>query len=67
MEQQIRSIIQEVFHDLQACCAESGERLCAEGLADAIADRMYDSNPEYRAMSYEQRAAVVLRICKQYV
>lgn len=67
MEQQIHSIIQEIFYDLQACCEEAGERLCAEGLTDAVGDRMHDDNAEYRTMPYEQRRAMVFKICRQYI
>jgi hypothetical protein len=66
MEQQIRSIINDVFYDLQACAEEMGETLDAEGLADCVGDRMFDDCPEYRNMPYEQRRALVVNICKQY-
>lgn len=67
MQDQIHGFINEMFYDLQACCREAGERLCSEGLADAVCDRMHDENAEYRAMPYNQRRAMVLKICRQYV
>lgn len=63
----IRQIINEVFYDLQQASADCGEDLCAEGLADYIGDRMYDDCPEYRAMPYESRRALAVKICKEYV
>lgn len=67
MEQQIRNIINDVFYDLEAACAEVGETLCAQGLADCVGDRMIDTSDEYRAMPYAQRRAFVLSVCQQYV
>ena len=66
MEKQIVSYINEMFYDLQACCLGVGETLCAEGLADAICDRMHDECAEYRALPWEQRRDMVLKICRQY-
>ena len=66
MEQQMREIVQEVFYDLQAACAEFGEELDAETLADTIGDRMCDCSMEYRNMQYEERRALTLQIAKQY-
>lgn len=66
MQQQIRSIINDVFYDLQQACAEVGEDLDAEGLADTVCDRMFDSDPNYRKLPYEERRALVLGICKEY-
>ena len=66
MQQQIRSIINEVFYDLQQACAEVGEDLDADSLADTVCDRMFDSDPNYRNMPYDQRRALVLGICKEY-
>jgi hypothetical protein len=67
MEQQIRRIINEVHYDLEQACAEAGEPLCAESLADYICDRMHDESAEYRAMPYAKRRAFAVRICKEYV
>ena len=67
MEQEIRQVINEVFYDLEAACNDCGETLCAEGLADSVGDQMYDRNEEYRAMPYEQRRALTLKISKLYV
>lgn len=44
-----------------------GEGLDAESLADAVGDRMYDDCEEYRNTPYEERRALVLKICKEYV
>lgn len=63
MEQQIRNIINEVFYDLDAAL---GEDLDAENLADTVADRMFDTSDEYRALPYLLRRAVVLKICCEY-
>ena len=66
MEQQMRQIVQEVFPDLEAALAECGETLDAESLADTIGDRMCDRSAEYRAMPWEQRRAITLRIAREY-
>jgi hypothetical protein len=66
MEQQMRQIINDVFYDLEAACAEMGESLDAESLADCVGDRMIDDCPEYRAMPYPQRRARVLQVCREY-
>ena len=66
MEQQMREIVQEVFYDLQAACAEFGEELDAETLADTIGDRMCDYSTEYRNMQYEERRALTLKVAKLY-
>lgn len=66
MDKQIRAIIQEVFMDLEAACAEVGEHLDAENLADCVGDRMCDISKEYLAIPYAQRRAIVLQICKEY-
>ena len=63
MEQQIRSIINEVFYDLQEAL---GEDLDAESLADTVADRMHDLSEDYRTAAYAERRALVLKICQQY-
>lgn len=67
MEQQIRRIINDVFYDLQEACEFGGEPLCAEGLADCVGDRMHDESEEYRAMPYEQRRKMTLKIAREYV
>lgn len=66
MDKKIRAIIQEVFSDLEAACAEVGETLDAESLADAVGDRMSDISAEYRAMPYAARRKMVLEICQEY-
>jgi hypothetical protein len=63
MEQQIRTIINDVFYDLQEAC---GEDFDAEALADTVCDRMFDESDEYRNTDYLQRRAVVVRICREY-
>ena len=67
MEQEMRQIINDVFSDLEAACAEVGESLDAEDLADCVGDRMHDTSEEYRAMPYAQRRALTLKVCQQYV
>ena len=67
MEHRIRQIINEIFSDLQQACADSGEPLCAEALTDCLEDRMCDENKEYRAMPWEKRRAMTLRIAREYV
>ena len=67
MEQRMHQIIQEVFYDLEAACLECGEALDAEGLADTVGDRMCDESAEYRAMPWEERRALTLKVSKQYV
>lgn len=66
MEQEIRTIINDVFYDLQAALAECGEEVTAEDLADTVGDRMYDLSDEYRTAPYAERRAFVLNICKEY-
>lgn len=67
MKDQIRRIINDITPDLEQACAEMGEGLDAESLADAVGDRMYDDCEEYRNTPYEERRALVLKICKEYV
>ena len=67
MEHKMHAYVNDVFHDLEQACQECGESLCAEGLADAIGDHMYDISAEYRAMPYEERRAIALSVAKQYV
>ena len=66
MESKIRNIIQEIYSDTEAACAEWGESLDAESLADGVCDRLCDTSAAYLAMPYEQRRALVLKICKEY-
>ena len=66
MEHRMREIVQEVYMDLEAACAEFGESLDAESLADTIGDRMHDESAEYRAMPYAQRRALTLKVAQQY-
>lgn len=68
MEKLMHKYVNDVFHDLEQACAECGEPLCAEGLADAIGDHMHDISAEYRAIpTYEERHARALKVAKQYV
>lgn len=67
MEQQIRNIIEEVFSDLTECFHQAGETMCAENLVDTVGDRMLDVSAKYRAMEYNSRRDMVLRICSEYV
>ena len=66
MEQLMRQIISDCFYDLEAACAECGEVLDAESLADFVGDRMCDESQEYRAMPWEHRRAITLRVAQQY-
>ena len=66
MEQQMRRIVEECYTDLAESCAQFGEELDAESLADFLGDRMHDDSAEYRAMPWEQRRALTLKIAKQY-
>ena len=66
MESKIRSIIQEIYSDTEAACAQFGESLDAESLADGVGDRLCDTSAAYLAMPYERRRALVLKICKEY-
>ena len=67
MKQQVISIINEVYHDLEASFAEIDAVMDAEDLTDCVADRMFDTCPEYRDMPYPERRNMVLKICRQYV
>ena len=68
MEQQIRSIISDIYYDLkEAIESYGGGELDAESLADSVGDRLHDDCPEYRTMSYDEGRAIVLKICKEYV
>lgn len=60
IKQEAAVIINEIYSDLEAACAEMGESLDAESLADSVGDRMYDNSEEYRSMPYPQRRALVL-------
>ena len=66
MEQRMREIVQEVYYDLLEAVGACGEELDAETLADTIGDRMHDESAEYRAMPYDQRRAITLRVAQQY-
>lgn len=66
IRQEAARIINEVYSDLEGACAEMGESLDAESLADTVGDRLIDSNEEYRNMPYAQRRALVLGVCRQY-
>lgn len=66
MEQRMREIVAEVYYDLEAACAEFGEELDAESLADTIGDRMHDESAEYRAMPWDERRAITLRVAQLY-
>jgi hypothetical protein len=67
MEQRMRQLVEECFYDLEQACAEAGEPLCAEGLADFLGDRMHDESAEYRALPWEQRRAKALKVARNYV
>ena len=66
MEQMMREFVQECFYDLQAACEGCGEELDAEGLADFLGDRMHDESAEYRAMPWDERRAITLRVAQLY-
>lgn len=66
MQQQIRQIINDIYPDLSEAIAACGEELDAESLADSVGDRMFDTSEEYRAMPYEQRRAMTLKIAREY-
>lgn len=66
MKNEMRAIIQDIYCDLEAACAECGEALDAESLADAVGDRMHDTSEEYRAMPWEQRHALTMSVCSEY-
>lgn len=66
MEQMMREIVQEVYYDLLEAVGACGEELDAETLADTIGDRMYDQSEEYRAMPWEDRRAITLRVARDY-
>lgn len=67
MEQQMRQLINDVFYDLEQACAEVGESLDAEILADVLGDRMYDMSEEYRNTPWEKCRAMCLQIAGEYV
>ena len=67
LESQMHRYVAEVFYDLEACAAECGETLCAEGLADSICDYMHDQSAEYRDLPYGTRRAIAVAVAKQYV
>ena len=67
MENMMRQLINDVFYDLEQTCAECGETLDAEILADVLGDRMYDMSEEYRNTPWEVRRAMTLQVAQQYV
>ena len=67
MEQMMRQLINDVFYDLEQACAEAGESLDAEILADTLGDRMYDMSEEYRNTPWPKRRAMCLQIAGEYV
>ena len=67
MEQDMRQIINDVFYDLEEACAQGGDSLDAEILADVLGDRMYDMSEEYRNTPWELRRAMTLQIAREYV
>lgn len=67
MEQMMRQLINDVFYDLEQVCAESGEPLDAEILADVLGDRMCDMSEEYRNTPWQKRRAMCLQIAGEYV
>ena len=66
MEQRMREIVAEVYYDLEMACAECGEELDAESLADTIGDRMFDESAKYRSMPWAERRAMTLRVAQLY-
>lgn len=67
MEQMARQLVNDVFHDLEECCAQYGETLDAEILADVLGDRMYDMSIEYRNTSCKERRIMLMQIAREYV
>jgi hypothetical protein len=66
--QMMHNAVNESFYDLQQACAECGESLCAEGLADFLQDKMYDFNvQEYNTFTYEENHALAVSVARQYV
>jgi hypothetical protein len=58
--QMMHKAVNDCFYDLQQACADCGEPLCAEGLADFLEDRMYDLN-------VKSTRALALSVARQYV
>lgn len=67
IRQQAAQIINDIHADLEAACAEVGESLDAESLADSVGDRLHDTSEEYRGLPWPQRRGLVLAVCEQYV
>lgn len=67
LAQKMRVVVNEVFYDLQEASRDTGEELCAEGLADYLEDRMYDSSAEYRGMPDKDRSELALRVAREFV
>jgi hypothetical protein len=63
----MHAAVNDCFYDLQQACADCGESLCAEGLADFLQDKMYDYNvQEYNSFSYEENRALALSVARNY-
>ena len=62
MNEQMIEIVQAVYSDLATI-----EGFCAETLADAIGDRMYDSCEEFRKMPYTESREMTLQFAQKYV
>lgn len=67
MEQMMRQLVNDVFYDLEQVCAECGDTLDAEMLADVLGDRMCDMSEEYRNTPWPKRRAICLQIAREYV
>ena len=67
METLMRQLINDVFYDLEQACAEGGEELDAEILADVLGDRMHDMSEEYRNTPWQKRREMTLQIAREYV
>ena len=67
MEQMMRQLINDVFYDLEEACAQGGDTLDAEILADVLGDRMYDMSDEYRNTPWQKRREMTLQIAREYV
>ena len=67
MEQIMRQLINDVFYDLEEACAQGGEVLDAEILADVLGDRMCDTSEEYRNTPWQKRREMCLQIAREYI
>jgi hypothetical protein len=66
--QMMHKAVNDCFYDLQQACADCGESLCVEGLADFLQDKMYDYNvQEYNSFTYDQNRALALSVARKYI